>query len=102
MFEFLTQPQNVVVDDASKGIVFVAPDFIEQLIARDDESRILNQVFTPPHVLTSFRLVFANRETIMCERCQRISCDNHDPKPSRMRNTPLCNDAMDILEDLLL
>src|SRR5262252_33468 len=44
-FEFLTQPQNMVVDRAGARIVFVAPHFIEQFVARNHSSRILNQVF---------------------------------------------------------
>src|SRR6266850_1850257 len=44
-FMFLTQSQNVVVDGASAGIVFVTPNFVQQFVARNDASRILSQVF---------------------------------------------------------
>jgi len=44
LFEFSTEPQNMIVDGAGAGIVFVAPDFIEQLIARDDQPWILSQI----------------------------------------------------------
>src|SRR5215472_684710 len=44
-FEFLTQPQNMVVDRAGARIVFVTPHFIEQFVARNHSSWILNKVF---------------------------------------------------------
>src|SRR5260370_5207948 len=42
-FKFLTQSQNVVVDGASAGIVFVTPNFVQQFVARNATSRILSQ-----------------------------------------------------------
>ena len=44
LFEFLTQPQNMAVDGACARIVFVTPDLIQQLVARNDQPRVLNQV----------------------------------------------------------
>ena len=33
--EFLTQPQNAVIDRAGAGIVFKAPDLIQEFVPRD-------------------------------------------------------------------
>src|SRR6266567_4992245 len=43
-FKLLTKSQNVVVDGASAGVVFVTPNLVEQLISRNDVSRILREV----------------------------------------------------------
>src|SRR6266481_4501759 len=44
-FKFLTESQNVVVDGASAGIVFVTPHLVEQFVSRNDTSWVLRQVF---------------------------------------------------------
>src|SRR5215470_382891 len=44
-FEFLTKPQNMVVDRSGARVVLVAPHLIEQFVARNHSSRILNQIF---------------------------------------------------------
>jgi len=37
--EFLTQPQNVVIDCAGAGIVFKAPDLVQEFVPRDHPPR---------------------------------------------------------------
>lgn len=44
-FKLLTESQNVVVDGASAGIVFVTPNLVEQFISRNNAPRVLRQVF---------------------------------------------------------
>ena len=34
-FEFLSQPQNVVIDRAGAGIVFKTPDLVQEFVPRD-------------------------------------------------------------------
>src|SRR5260370_7429764 len=43
-FQFLAQPQNVVVDRASRRITPVSPHFIQKLIPRDHSSCILEEI----------------------------------------------------------
>jgi hypothetical protein len=43
--QFLPQLQNMVVHGAGAGIILVSPDLVEQFIARNGPSRILNEVF---------------------------------------------------------
>jgi hypothetical protein len=38
--KFLTKPQNVVIDCASGGIVFKAPDLVQEFVPRDNPPRI--------------------------------------------------------------
>src|SRR5580704_1646209 len=40
-FQFLPQLQDVIVHGAGGGIVLIAPDFIQQFVARDDPLRVL-------------------------------------------------------------
>src|SRR5215467_2128872 len=42
--QLTTQSQDVVVDGACRGVVLIAPNFVEQFISRNNPSRILSQV----------------------------------------------------------
>jgi hypothetical protein len=41
--KFFTQPQNAVIDRAGAGIVFKAPDLVQEFVSRDSPPRICDK-----------------------------------------------------------
>lgn len=77
-FEFLTQPQDVIVYRARTGIVFVSPDFIKQLVAGDNPARVLK------HVLESLELSGRERDVFaFADNFHRGKIDVNIPKAER-------------------
>jgi hypothetical protein len=58
-FEFLTQPQDVIVYGARTGIVFVSPDLIKQFVAGNNAACVLKQVLESLELLGRERDRFA-------------------------------------------
>src|SRR5215469_8091124 len=88
-FEFLAQPQDVIVYGARTGIVFVSPDFIKQLVAGNNAACVLNQVLESLEFLGRERDVFA-----VARHFHRGEIDVNIPKAERT----FCTDAPKPLE----
>ena len=90
-FEFLTQPQDVIVYGARTGIVFVSPDFIKQFVAGNNAARVLK------HVLESLELSGRERDVFaFADNFHRGKIDVNIPKAERT----FCADALKLLQSL--
>ena len=45
LLDLLAEPSDVIVDSTSEGEIVIAPDFIEELVARNRFTKVLDEVF---------------------------------------------------------